>query len=154
MQSTRETWPEMDQPTHRLITRLTRLNEIIWRDAQRHLDRADLTRLEYDILATLRKAEPPHAMRPSDLCQFALASSGGMSIALKKLRARGYVTLETAPRDARSKIVRLTDDGVDAIETVSDAMLTDQISMLARIVEESEVDNLAERLKLVLNGVD
>lgn len=147
-------WPAVDEPWHRLAVRLRRVSELLSRSAQRHLDRADLTPMEYDVLTTLRRAAPPHELRPSDLCLLMMASSGGMSIVLKKLQGRGLVALSTAEHDARSKIVRLTDAGRALIETVAQAVAGAEREYLGRVADEAEIDALAQRLAELLTRMD
>lgn len=154
LESMVEHWPSMDAPSHRLAIRLRRVYEILERSAHRHLDRAELTRMEFDVLTTLRKTHPPHELRPSDLCHLMLASSGGMSIVLKKLQARGLVALETATHDARSKIVRLTESGSTLIESVAAAVVASERELLSRAAEKEDIDLLADRLAAVLKRLD
>jgi len=85
---------------------------------------------EFDVLATLRRAGRPFALRPTELFQSLMISSGGLTDRLNRLEERGLVLREASPTDARSTLVKLSPKGRALIErafvedmTVENAMV-------------------------------
>jgi len=66
---------------------------------------------EFDVIATLLRAGPPHQLRPTELFRSLMISSGGLTDRLARLTAAGLVARIPAPQDARSLLVQLTDQG-------------------------------------------
>jgi DNA-binding MarR family transcriptional regulator len=98
------------------LLRVARHFELLRRDAL--VDR-DLEVWEYDVLAALRAAAPPHQLSPSMLVTETQVASGTTTNRIDRLARRGYVTREPDPDDRRGVLVRLTNAGrrkVDAAE--------------------------------------
>lgn len=105
--------------------RAARLSNMLTARAEIELGRFGLTKAEYEILAVLRVGGPPYQLRPADLSQRLMLSSGGTSNLLRRLATAGLVERDPNPDDARSSWVRLTPQGVavaeDAVRAVSQA---------------------------------
>ena len=97
---------------------------------------------EFDVLAALRRSEPPHELSPAQLIESTHIGSPAMTHRLAKLVERGYVERRPHPYDGRSIIVRLTESGAAR----ADAAMTELVRR-----EESELAPLdrAERAQLV-----
>ena len=63
---------------------------------------------EFDVLATLRRAGEPYALRPTELYRSLMISSGGLTARLDRLEGAGLIRRRAADDDARSVIVELT----------------------------------------------
>ena len=63
---------------------------------------------EFDVLATLRRAGEPYALRPTELYRSLMISSGGLTARLDRLEGAGLIRRRAAGDDARSVIVELT----------------------------------------------
>lgn len=73
---------------------------------------------EFDVLATLRRAGRPFALRPTELFQTLMISSGGLTDRLRRLEARGLISREPSPTDKRSQLVKLTEQGLILVDRV------------------------------------
>ncbi|MBB4933044.1 DNA-binding MarR family transcriptional regulator [Lipingzhangella halophila] len=99
-----------------LYKRAARLTSILDRAVYAQVERLGLTRAEFDILATMRRADAPHRLTPSELSQGLLLSSGGTSNVLRRLTQAGLVERHGNAGDRRSSWVQLTDLGVEKAE--------------------------------------
>ena len=81
------------------------------------LARYGLSSAEFDLLATLRNAEPDYTLTPSQLLEQMLLTSGGLSKVMAQLEARGLIARLCRDDDRRIKPVRLTTDGQGADRT-------------------------------------
>lgn len=80
------------------------------------LARHALSSAEFDLLATLRNAEPDYTLTPSQLLEQMLLTSGGLSKVMAQLEARGLIARLCRDDDRRIKPVQLTTDGQALIE--------------------------------------
>jgi DNA-binding MarR family transcriptional regulator len=90
------------------LLRVARHLELLRREA---LVARDLEVWEYDVLAALRAAAPPHQLSPSALVNETQVASGTTTNRIDRLARRGYVTREPDPDDRRGVLVRLTNAG-------------------------------------------
>ena len=116
-------FPEVVQDEFKLIKRVARLHVLLEEVLLERLRRYGLTKAEYDILSTLRSVGAPYRLRPSELADRILMTSGGTSNALRRLEARGLLGRDTDPADARSAPARLTEAGAElALEALRDVV--------------------------------
>src|SRR4051812_420180 len=108
--------PEVLGPETELVKRVTLLARTLSDAVDAELPDLGLTPAEYDVLAAVRRAGPPHARRPDDLTRALLMASRGTSNVLTRLAARGLVTRRPDPDDGRGTVVALTADGVALAE--------------------------------------
>lgn len=66
---------------------------------------------EFDVLATLLRSGRPYRIRPTDLFQSLMISSGGLTNRLARLEAAGFVTRPPSEADSRSLLAELTPAG-------------------------------------------
>jgi DNA-binding MarR family transcriptional regulator len=117
--------------------------------AEAELARFGLTKGEYQILAVLRAAGPPYRLRPADLSQRLMLSSGGTSNLLRGLTAAELVERDPHPSDARSSWVRLSAHGVKVAEDAVRAASQAQAELL-RAVPPETVDAAIGALRALL----
>ncbi|MDH6117725.1 MarR family winged helix-turn-helix transcriptional regulator [Kitasatospora sp. GAS204B] len=111
------------QSEFELVKRVARLHVLLEEVLLERLRPYGLSKAEYDILSTLRSVGAPYRLRPSELAERILMTSGGISNALRRLEGRGLVGRATDPADARSSPTRLTSAGADlALEAVRDVV--------------------------------
>jgi DNA-binding MarR family transcriptional regulator len=92
-------------------------------------------------------------MAPTELARRQMMTSGGMTAALDRLERRGLIERVPNPADRRGSLVRLTDEGREAIEAAIDL----QAAVERRLVEPltaAEVDQLVDLLRRLLLAVD
>ena len=108
--------PELEAEYMALIGRLTRCSLLLTAYLEQEFIKHGLTAWQFDVLATLRRSGEPYCLSPTELFSSMMVSSGTMTARLQKLEIQGWITREANPEDARSTLVRLTDEGKNLIE--------------------------------------
>ncbi|MEV6258797.1 MarR family transcriptional regulator [Nocardia sp. NPDC051911] len=93
----------------------------------------ELTRADYGALTGLRSVGEPYALRPTDLRQRILLSSGGTSNVLNRLAKAGLIEREPDASDGRSSLVRLTSEGIETSEQIARAWATYQLDFFRKV---------------------
>lgn len=114
----------------------------------RHLDLArkdvfaenELEPWEFDVLAALRRHGAPYEESPSALVHDTLSTSGTMTNRIVRLEARGLVTRRRDPRDGRSALVRLTDEGRAVVEATLTGLVSRERELMAALSEDEQED--------------
>ncbi len=70
------------------------------------------------MLATLRRQGPPYQLKPTDLYELLMLSSGAMTNRIDRLEKDGLVARIRDPDDRRSVSVQLTPKGIELTDTV------------------------------------
>jgi DNA-binding MarR family transcriptional regulator len=83
--------------------------------------RFDLDAGEFDVLASLRRSGAPFRLRPTELFQVLMISSGGLTDRLSRLERRGLIARIPCEEDRRSLIVELTETGRVLVEAAFEA---------------------------------
>lgn len=120
-----------------LAKRAGRLAALLNQRVEIELGRLGLTKAEYEILAVLRATGAPYRLRPSDLTQRLVLSSGGTSNLLRRLTAAELVEREDNPDDARSSWVRLTARGIKTAEEAVRAATAAQTKVLDPVPQQT-----------------
>lgn len=141
--------PEIVGAELELAKRATRLAALLADAMAPELAALGITAAEYDVLATLRRAEPPHRLRPSELTVTLMRTSGGTSNALRRLEAASLVEREPDPQDGRGSWVRLTPEGARVAEDAVRATGRAHDRLLER-VPEPDRRAAADALRTVL----
>ena len=100
---------------------------------------------EFDVLSTLLRAGPPHRLRPTELFQQLMISSGGLTDRLARLEKAGFITRQPSEADARSLLVQLTPAGHSCTEAAFRADMTVEAELLGGL-NAGERDQLANLL--------
>lgn len=111
--------PEVDLTPLDVMSRLRRVSNRLGRLRASAFGGAGLAVWEFDVLAALGRAEPPHELSPAQLIEATMIGSAAMTNRLDNLSRRGLIERRPNPRDGRSVLVRLTADGG---ERADDAM--------------------------------
>lgn len=114
----RQQRPDLDVGPMGLIGRLKRLHDRLLQELERVYAAHGLNAASFDVLATLRRAEPPHALSPSTLAAWTMVTSGTMTNRLDRLEAQGLIERRPHPEDGRSLVVALTAAGFALIDRV------------------------------------
>ncbi|MFJ4922830.1 MarR family winged helix-turn-helix transcriptional regulator [Streptomyces sp. NPDC088725] len=141
--------PDIVGPELELVKRVARLHHSLGDALVKQLAPYGITKAEYDIISTLRAVGAPYRLRPTDLSERVLLTSGGTSNALRKLAGSGLIEREPDPEDARSSWVRLTPLGVETAEATVKAAVGAQSAILSPVgadVSGRAADGLREVL--------
>lgn len=107
---------------------------------------------EFDVLSTLLRAGPPYQLRPTELFQSLMITSGGLTSRLGKLEKAGLVERPASTTDARSLPVRLTDAG----KQLTEAAFREDMQVEAALLDElnaEEFELLSGLLSKLANSV-
>ena len=91
---------------------------------------------EFDVLSALRRAGEPYELTPGRLLTQTLVSSGTMTNRIDRLVAHGLVVRAPAPEDRRVVLVRLTEEGLAAVDAALEDLLRRESKLLAAIDDE------------------
>jgi DNA-binding MarR family transcriptional regulator len=103
--------PDVDLTPLDVMSRLRRVANRLARLRATAFSGAGLASWEFDVLAVLRREEPPHELSPAQLIGATMIGSAAMTNRLDNLSRRGLVERRPNPRDGRSVLVRLTPEG-------------------------------------------
>ena len=112
----------------------------------------ELSLSEYDVLFNLSRM-PGHAARIRDLNRQLLLTQPSVSRLLDRIAARGLVTKNEDPRDARGTIVTLTDEGYSLFRRIG----AEHAAAIAELMTALSPEELAELTRLtdkLRRGVD
>ena len=120
------------------LVRLARLGVLI--DAFQHdvLEPFELTPSDYGVLAALRRAGAPYALKPSQLYSRLRRSSGGMTKILKRLEEAELVERTPDPDDGRGSRVTLTARGHSLQDRVFNAFIVATSSLMTPLSENQK----------------
>jgi DNA-binding MarR family transcriptional regulator len=109
---------------------------------------------EFDVLATLRRAGAPYALRPTELYTSLMISSGGLTARLDRLEDAGLIRRRPSEDDARSVVVELTPAGRKKIEATFRADMALENKMVSGLAESerAELVRLLRKLTQAMKG--
>jgi DNA-binding MarR family transcriptional regulator len=128
------------------VGRLARRLELARRDA---FAAHGIEEWEFDVLAALRRTGSPYELSPGRLLRETLVTSGTMTNRVDRLSARGLVERHPDPDDRRGVIVRLTNDGKEAVDGAFTALLDAEHALLEDLPERDRT-RLASLLRTLL----
>ncbi|GAA1274536.1 MarR family transcriptional regulator [Kitasatospora nipponensis] len=141
--------PDLDVSAMGVIGRLKRLARLIDTELGHTFAEHGLDHASFDVLATLRRSDPPHRLTPAQLMKSSMVTSGAVSQRLDRLQAAGLVSRTPSPTDGRVVHVSLTQEGRTLIDhTLPDHLATEQ-RLLAALPPEQQA-TLAQTLRTVL----
>jgi len=108
--------PDVDVSPQGIIGRLHRLAQALDDELRPVFAAAGLSDGEFDVLAALRRSGAPYELTPGELGRSTMVTSGAVTKRVDRLRAAGLVTRTVAGEDARSRRVRLTEEGLALID--------------------------------------
>ena len=144
--------PDLDVSPMAVIGRLSRASRLISVELGRTFGAHGLDRPSFDMLATLRRSDPPHRLTPTELMRASMVTSGAITQRLDRLQERGLVTRTPSESDGRGVYVALTDEG----RALIDAALPDHIATENRVLSAlspDQRDTLVTLLRTLLESL-
>jgi DNA-binding MarR family transcriptional regulator len=138
--------PDADVAPFAVLSRLTRLARRLQRVRAAAFADAGLEAWEWDVLAALRRADA--ALTPKELIAQTMVTSGTMTNRIDGLVSRGLVERIANDADRRSTRIRLTDDGLDRVDSALDALLDAEHRLLGDMSHDDR-SRLAELLRVI-----
>ena len=145
--------PDLDVEPLEVLSRVVRLARHLALARKQAFADQDLPEWQFDVLAALRRAGPPHELTAGELLHETLVSSGTMTHRLDELEQAGFVTRHPDAGDGRVVRVRLAPAGRKAV----DGALTDLLDRerdLLRPLSVKDRRRLASLLRSLLTGFD
>jgi DNA-binding MarR family transcriptional regulator len=129
--SWRRELPDLDDPVFEFVKRAARLGQLLEEALGECLAPWGLGKADYNVMSVLRTVGAPYELRPTDLRNRLLLTSGGVSNIVNRLERLKLVERTPDPADGRSSWVRLTRDGVEAAEETMRAWAAVQEQMFS-----------------------
>ena len=149
----RQERPDLDVRAMGPVGRLSRVFHHNARAMGTTFARHGLNAAGFDVLATLRRSPPPHALSPGELMGAMMITSGTMTNRIEQLAKAGFVTRSSDPKDARRALVKLTQKGFDLIEAVVAEHVETQKSLLTALSED-EIRQLDAALRKLMHAAE
>ncbi len=142
--------PDLDPLPMAVLGSLAEAAQLVARDHLRPLFAAHgLQPGEFDVLATLRRAGPPHALSPTALFEATMVTSGAMTGRIDRLERAGWVTRQPDPDDRRGTLVALTPQGHELIDRLMALHVANEQRVLAGLSRAEQETLLALLAKLL-----
>jgi DNA-binding MarR family transcriptional regulator len=122
----RREMPQFDRPQYELAKRASRLGELTEKALSDCLTPWNLTKADCAVLGILRIAGAPYELRPTDIRNRLLLTSGGVANVLNRLERMKLTDRIPDGNDGRSSWVRLTDTGIEVAEQTAHAWAVTQ----------------------------
>nr|WP_227287714.1 MarR family transcriptional regulator [Boseongicola sp. H5] len=145
--------PDLDMAAMGPIGRLSRVFHHLTRRMAETFATHGLNAAGFDVLATLRRSPPPHALSPGDLMSSMMITSGTMTNRIDQLAKAGCITRRPDTQDARRAVVQLTEKGRELIDTALVDHLATQRSILA-VLTHDEIEQLDAALSKLLRAAE
>ena len=138
--------PELDTSSMALIGRLQILHKQLTHAMSQTFRQFQLTDAGFDVLATLLRSGPPHALTPKQLLEQLLVTSGSITSRIDSLEKQGLIARTIGIKDKRQRQVQLTPKGKTTIEQAIKAHVETQKRLLSVLTEQEQRD-LTEMLR-------
>ena len=145
--------PDLDVSPQGVIGRLHRLAGRLTEELVAVYSRFGLGEGEFDVLATLRRAGAPYELTPSELAAWTMVSSGAVTKRVDRCVQQGWVTRRHSDRDARGRVIALTDAGRDLIDRAFEAHMANEHRLVASLSERQRAQ-LAHLLEVWGRALD
>ncbi len=145
--------PDLDTTAMAVFGRIYRLAKLSGDEVEKVYAGYGIGRPEFDELATLRRAGPPHQLSPGALASSMMLSSGGTTARLDRLEKAGLVQRSADPQDRRGVLVRLTQTGRTLVDDAVAAGLERQQELLAHLPKARQ-QQLSALLREVLTVLE
>jgi DNA-binding MarR family transcriptional regulator len=142
--------PDLETSPVAVVARLGRAAEYLSAGIDAHLKEFGLSRAGWDVLASLRRAGPPHRLSPTQLYVALMRSSGAMTHRLHGLERQGLIKRVPDRRDARGMLVELTRKGIVLVDRIAPLHLDNERALLEPLShdEQQAVAQLLRKLLL------
>jgi DNA-binding MarR family transcriptional regulator len=148
----RQVRPDLDYSGTEVWARITRARLVVERRFRELQARHGLEPWEYDVLAALRRSDPPHEVSAGQLTRTMLVVPGTITNRIDRIAARGLIDRATSRSDRRSTVVRLTGKGRVVIDAAMPELAGLETDLLAGLAarEQKQLGMLLHKLMLSL----
>ncbi|MET7474212.1 MarR family transcriptional regulator [Streptomyces sp. NPDC005648] len=143
--------PDLDTRAMEVFGRIFRLSRAMGDRMEKAYAPLGISRGEFDVLATLRRAGEPYTLSPRQLSATLMLTTGGMTGRLDKLERAALLRRSPDPHDRRALQVTLTEKGLTVADEAVTAGLATETQALSTLSDE-QADQLADLLRVLLDG--
>jgi DNA-binding MarR family transcriptional regulator len=146
--------PDLDASPIGLIGRLHRLADLLDVELRRLFAEEGLGDGDFDVLVTLRRHGAPYELTPSELGASTMVTSSAVTKRIDRLEQRGLVTRTVSSSDARSRRIRLTEDGLVLVDGLMGRHVANEQRLVAGLTpaEQAQLAGLLRRWGQALEG--
>jgi DNA-binding MarR family transcriptional regulator len=144
-------WPELRAAPVGVISRLARARTYIDAELEAVFAEYGLTNPNFEVLALLRRREPPFELTQRALTEHLRLTSGTVSVRVDRLVDLDLVTRRPDPADGRGAIVCLTDKGARLCEAAFPRHLANEARLLSALTDAEQGQLAALLRKLLLS---
>jgi DNA-binding MarR family transcriptional regulator len=112
----RDERPDLDPTPMLVVGRIQRLSHLLNVALRPPFAAAGLGPGDFDVLAALRRSGTTFSRSPRELRDALMVTQGAVTKQVDRLLAKGLVTRDVSPDDARGRTITLTDAGVALID--------------------------------------
>lgn len=141
--------PDLDPAPLMVVSRILTLYKRLEQSADRALAPYGLTLSQFDVLAALLRAGPPHQLSPTQLGRLVILTSGAITNRIDRLELMGLVARTPSRDDRRGLLVGLTPAGLERVNAAAPARFAEARRNLAPLTE-GEVAAMVESLRKLL----
>ena len=138
--------PDLDASPIGLIGRLHRLADVLNVELRTVFAEEGLGDGDFDVLVTLRRHGAPYELTPSELGASTMVTSSAVTKRIDRLETGGLVTRTVSESDARSRRIRLTEDGLALVDRLMGRHVANEQRLVAGLTED-ERSQLAALLR-------
>lgn len=144
--------PDLDPAPMGVVGRVSRAAQLLDTHLREGFADHGLNRGEFDILATLRRADPPHRLTAGALVASTMVTSGAITNRIDRLIAKNLVHRDTDPDNRRSVLIGLTDEGHHLVDDALATHLDRERRLLSSLTADQQ-RQLADLLRTLLLGL-
>lgn len=146
--------PDLDPTPMLVLGRIQRLWALVDERLRPPFAAAGLANGDFDLLAALRRQDPPHEASPGRLAAAMLVTTGATTKRIDRLERQGHVTRRPSERDGRGRVVALTPSGLRLTDELIALHLANEAAILAPLTpaERNELGRLLGRLATSVEG--
>lgn len=145
--------PDLDFDPLQVLSRVGRLARHLDIERTTAFGAQGLQTWEFDVLSCLRRAGTPFTLSAGRLMRETLVSSGTMTNRIDRLATRGLVERLRDPKDRRSVLVALTDEGRQRADDAIADLLDRERPLLGSLTSHQQ-EVLADLLRRLLTPLD
>jgi len=145
--------PDLDPSSLGIVGRMARLSAHITRRAEQWLAPLGLSWESFSLIVTLRRAGAPYQLRPGELLQVSLLTSGAITNRIDRVEQQALVVRLRDPNDRRGVIVQLTPEGLELADRAI-ALHFAQLEALLAPLSKNENEIAARVLGKLLSSLE
>jgi DNA-binding MarR family transcriptional regulator len=143
--------PELDTAPMAVVGRIHRVADLLDAALRPPFAEEGLGNGDFDVLASLRRAGTPYRLTPTELTASMMVTSGAVTKRVDRLEVMGLVSRSVAAHDGRSRLIELTQAGVEVVDRVVEKHWANEERLLAPLTRTERAALVRALRKLLLS---